>query len=103
MLSFSEVLAEELSGTGVTVTTLCPGPTASGFQDRADMHASALVRGKRLPTAEAVAAAGYRAMQTGRRVVIPGCLNWMMAQSVRFTPRRLVTALVRLLSRPVTV
>ncbi|TNF52814.1 MAG: SDR family NAD(P)-dependent oxidoreductase, partial [Burkholderiales bacterium] len=103
VLSFSEALAEELSGTGVTVTTLCPGPTASGFQDRADMHASALVRGKRLPTAEAVAAAGYRAMQTGRRVVIPGCLNWMMAQSVRFTPRRLVTALVRLLSRPVTV
>lgn len=103
VLSFSEALAEELSGTGVTVTTLCPGPTASGFQDRADMHASALVRGKRLPTAEAVAAAGYRAMQTGRRVVIPGCLNWMMAQSVRFTPRRLVTSLVRLLSRPVTV
>jgi uncharacterized protein len=52
VLSYSEALAEELRGTGVTVTALCPGPTASGFQDRADMHDSALVKGKKLPTAQ---------------------------------------------------
>jgi len=40
-------------------------------------------------------------MQRGQRVVIPGAANWIMAQSVRFTPRRLVTALVKSMSRPV--
>lgn len=100
VLSFSEAIAAELAGAGVTVTALCPGPTASGFQDRADMHASGLVRGKKLPSSEEVAAAGYRAMQRGQRVYIPGVMNWIMAQSVRFTPRRVITAVVKLLSRP---
>lgn len=99
VLSWSEALAEELAGTGVTVTALCPGPTASGFQDRAAMRDSALVKGKRLPTASAVAAFGVRATQRGRRVAIHGTMNWLMAQSVRFTPRRVVTALVAYLSR----
>ncbi len=100
VLSFSEAIAEELKGTGVTVTALCPGPTASGFQDKADMHASALVKGKRLPTAEVVAKAGYRAMQRGQRVFIPGAMNWLMAQSPRFTPRSMVTAIVKSMSKP---
>jgi short-subunit dehydrogenase len=100
VLSFSEAIAAELEGTGVTVTALCPGPTASGFQDKADMHASALVKGKKLPTAEEVAAAGYRAMQRGQRVFVPGFMNWVMAQSVRFTPRNMVTALVKQMSKP---
>lgn len=101
VLSFSEAIAAELEGTGVTVTALCPGPTASGFQDRADMQASALIQGKKLPTADAVAQAGYRAMLRGQRVYIPGAMNWVMAQSIRFTPRRVVTALVKQLTRPV--
>lgn len=101
VLSFSEAIASELDGTGVTVTALCPGPTASGFQDKADMHASALVEGKKLPTSEEVAAAGYRAMQRGQRVFVPGFMNWVIAQSVRFTPRRMVTTLVKQLSKPV--
>ncbi len=100
VLSYSEALAEELAGTGVTVTALCPGPTASGFQDRAAMQDSALVRGKNLPTAAEVARYGVAAMLRGQRVAIHGWMNWAMAQSVRFTPRRLVTALVALMSRP---
>jgi short-subunit dehydrogenase len=100
VLSFSEAIASELEGTGVTVTALCPGPTASGFQDKADMNASPLVKGKRLPTSESVAAAGYRAMQRGQRVFVPGAMNWIMAQSVRFTPRDVVTRLVKQLSKP---
>jgi short-subunit dehydrogenase len=91
VLSYCEALAEELSGTGVTVTALCPGPTATGFFDAADMHRSALVKGKRLPTSESVAEVGYRAMTKGRRIAIPGLLNRLLAQSVRFTPRRVVT------------
>ena len=100
VLSFSEATASELEGSGVTVTALCPGPTASGFQDKADMHASALVKGKKLPTAQAVAAEGYRAMKRGQRVFIPGAMNWLMAQSVRFTPRNMVASMVKAMSKP---
>jgi uncharacterized protein len=100
VLSFSEAIAAELEGTGVTVTALCPGPTASGFQDKADMGASALVKGKKLPTADEVAAAGYKAMQRGQRVYIPGAMNWLMAQSLRITPRNMVTSLVKQMSKP---
>jgi uncharacterized protein len=99
LLSWTEALAEELNGK-VSVTALCPGPTRSGFQDKADMHASALVRNKRLPTAEDVGIAGYKAMMRGQRVYIPGVMNWLMAQSIRYTPRIVVTKLVRFMSRP---
>jgi len=64
------------------------------------MHDSALVKGKKLPTAAEVARYGVQAMLRGRRVAIHGCLNWLMAQSVRFTPRRMVTWLVAQMSRP---
>ncbi len=100
VLSFTEAIAEEL-GSEVRVMALCPGPTASGFQDKAAMHDSALVKGKRLPTAQEVAASAYRALHGGQRVHIPGAMNWLMAQSVRFTPRRMVTWLVAQMSKPV--
>ena len=101
VLSFSEAIASELEDTGVTVTALCPGPTASGFQDKAEQGNSALVKGKKLPTADEVAALGYRAMQRGQRVYIPGFMNWAMAQSMRFTPRNLATKVVKTLTRPI--
>jgi short-subunit dehydrogenase len=101
VLSFSEAIAAELEGTGVTVTALCPGPTQSGFQDKAVMNDSALVKGKKLPTSEAVAKAGYQAMLKGKRVFIPGAMNWIMAQTPRFTPRNMVTAVVKKISKPV--
>jgi uncharacterized protein len=93
-------MAEELSKNGVTVTALCPGPTQSGFQDKAVMHDSALVKGKTLPSADEVGRAGYRAMMKGKRVYIPGIMNWVMAQSIRYTPRRVVTKLVSMMSAP---
>jgi short-subunit dehydrogenase len=101
VLSFSEAMASELEDTGVTVTALCPGPTASGFQNKADLGNSALVKGKKLPSSEEVAALGYRAMQRGQRVYIPGLVNWVMAQSMRLTPRNLATKVVKILTRPV--
>jgi uncharacterized protein len=100
VLSLSEALAEELSGSGATVTAFCPGPTASGFQDKAAMHDSGLVKGKRLPTADEVGRAGYAAMMRGQRVAIPGTVNWLLAQSVRVTPRAMVTKLVKVMSAP---
>jgi uncharacterized protein len=101
VLSFSEAIASELERTGVTVTALCPGPTASGFQDTADVQSSGLVKGKRLATAAEVAEAGYRAMLRGQRVYIHGFKNWLMAQSVRFAPRNAVVSVVKWMSRPV--
>ena len=98
--SFSEAIGSELDGTGVTVTVFCPGPTASGFQDEAAMQDSGVIKGKNMPSLESAAAAGYRALQRGQRVYIPGIMNWLMAQSVRLTPRHVVTRMVRHLSKP---
>lgn len=101
VLSFSESIASELENTGVTVTALCPGPTASGFQDKANLGNSGLIKGKKLPTSEDVAALGYRALKRGQRVYIPGFVNWVMAQSMRFTPRNLATKVVKIMLKPV--
>jgi hypothetical protein len=100
VLSLSEALASELAGTGVTVTAFCPGPTQSGFQDKASMHASGLVKGKRLPSAERVGVEGYAAMMAGRRVFIPGLVNKALAASVRVSPRNVVTRIVKAMSAP---
>jgi uncharacterized protein len=93
VLFFSEGIAEELKGTGVTVTALCPGPTKSGFQKLAEMESSKLVKGK-IDSAESVAQLGYRALMAGKRVVIAGFKNKMLAQSIKFMPRAMVAKVV---------
>lgn len=100
VLLFSEALAEELEGSGVTVTALCPGPTRTGFQSRGALENSRLVQGE-IASAREVAEFGYRALMAGRRVAIPGWRNRLLAQAVRFTPRRLVTRMVKRAQRPV--
>jgi len=95
ILSFSEALANELEGTGVTVTVLCPGSTESAFHERTGMADSKLLKGKRMMDAETVAKIGYHALMKGKTVVIPGVLNKLLAKSVRFVPRKLVTKIVR--------
>lgn len=90
VLSFSEAVSEETRGTGVTVTALCPGPTASGFQAAADMELSPLVANRKLPTSAEVARFGVKAMTDGDAVAIPGLVNRVMAESVRFAPRFLI-------------
>ena len=94
VLSFSEGIAEELRDSGVTVTALCPGPTRSGFQDKAKMQASRLMQFSFMDASD-VAAAGYRGMQQGRRVVIPGVQNKIVPQLLRALPRRVVAAASR--------
>ncbi|MBI3925440.1 MAG: SDR family oxidoreductase [Armatimonadetes bacterium] len=89
VLSFSEALAEELGGTGVTVTALCPGPTRSGFQARAQVEGSLFLKLPMMDVAS-VAEAGYRALLEGKTVIVPGFLNRLLALSVRFSPRSLV-------------
>lgn len=95
VLSFSEAVDNEVSNRGVTVTTLCPGATESGFQVAAAMEESNLVKGKKLPTSKEVAEYGYTAMMKGKTVAIHGMMNWIMANSVRFTPRGLVVKITR--------
>ncbi len=95
VLSFSEALANELKGSGVTVTALCPGPTESGFQKRAAMEDSGLVKGKKLMDSSTAARVGYQALLDGKTVVVPGLTNKLLAASTRFTPRSWVTAIVR--------
>jgi short-subunit dehydrogenase len=94
VLSFSEALAEELSDKGVTVTALCPGPTQTGFQKRGNLERSRLVAGRQIMRPRIVAQAGYRALMKGQRVVIPGFMNRVVAEGMRFLPRRLVTRVV---------
>jgi hypothetical protein len=90
VLSLSQAIAEELRGTGVTVTCLCPGATATGFADRAYANTTPLF--KRLPVADAasVAHTGYRGMLRGRDLVIPGFFNNLVALGPRLSPRRLL-------------
>jgi short-subunit dehydrogenase len=90
VLFFTEAIAEELKGSGVTVTALCPGPTRSGFQAAASLENSKLVKDRKLPTAKEVAEYGYKAMLRGKVVAIHGFMNRMMAMSPRFSPRALV-------------
>ena len=101
VLSFSEALANELRGTGVTVTALCPGPTRTGFQKRGVMEDSRLVRGQ-IADAKSVALAGYRAMRSGKTIVIPGFSNKLIPWVVRVSPRGVVTRVVRRMQERVT-
>jgi uncharacterized protein len=94
VLHLSEALANELQETGVTVTCLCPGPTATEFQERANIAGIRLTKYGTM-TARAVAEDGYRALMTGKTVAISGFKNWLVAQSVRFAPRRMVAAVAR--------
>lgn len=90
VLHFSEAINEEVKKHGVTVTALCPGATDSNFFNAADMHESALVKGKKLPSSREVAEYGYNAMLKGKPVVIHGTFNYLLANSVRFAPRNLI-------------
>jgi short-subunit dehydrogenase len=95
VLSFSEAIGNELKGTGVTVTALCPGPTPTGFQERANVGN---LRGLRLlmrVSPEAVVRAGYHGMKRGTPVVVPGLLNNFLIFIQRFTPRRIAVNVVR--------
>lgn len=94
VISFSEAIANELKGSGVTVTCLAPGATATEFATRANMEKARLFRMGRMRSID-VARTGYRAMMSGKTLAIPGVRNWMMAEAVRFGPRKLVTAVAR--------
>lgn len=95
VLSFSEAIGNELAGTGITVTVLCPGPTRTGFADRAGLQDSNLFGSPMVMDAAGVAEAGYRGMLHGKAIVIPGLLNKLVIQSIRISPRWAVRMVTR--------
>ena len=101
VLSFSEAVADELRNTGVTVTCFCPGATLTEFQKRARTENSRLFQQLSPMDAKTVAEMGYRALMEGKTVAIAGLRNWPVAESVRFAPRKVVTAISRWVAEPV--
>src|ERR1700751_2189548 len=95
VISFSEAVASELQHSGVTVTCFCPGATHTGFARRAGTENSRLFKQLGGMSAEKVALDGYRAVMAGRRLAISGLHNWIIAESTRFAPRKMVTAVSR--------
>ena len=100
VLHFSEALANELQGTGVTVTCLCPGLAKTEFHKRAHMENTKVAKRKMMDAA-AVAEAGYKALKKGKVVVIPGLIFKTAPLFARFAPRNLVTKVVRSQHEPV--
>lgn len=100
VLSFGEAIAYELRGTGVTVTTVCPGATKTGFQKAANIDESSPFLKSGMMTSAEVARQGYRAMKSGLPVVVTGVPNLLSAAMGRHMPHALVLPLAaRLLAK----
>ncbi|MFA5011819.1 MAG: SDR family oxidoreductase [Ignavibacteria bacterium] len=95
VLSFSEAISKEVKGKGISVTILCPGPTETEFQSSANLGKSKLFKLTRIPSAKEVADFGYREMMKESLTVVPGLLNKLVVQFIRFSPRKLVLSAVR--------
>ncbi len=96
LLSFSEALAAELEGTGVSVTVLCPGITTTAFRTRAGMREKTSRLGM---DPQAVASIACRGLFRGKAVVVPGTLNALYVMASKVMPRRLIAALTRRVNR----
>ncbi len=97
VLSFSRAIRRELRGSGVTVTTLCPGPTRTGFEEAASAQKTRLFRWLKPMEARDVALVGYEGMRRGRSVVVPGLLNKLLAVSPAFGPAAIALEINRFL------
>lgn len=100
VLSFTEAVAEEVSGTRVTVSVLCPGPTGTEFQRRAGITGTIMgAKGLLMMSAERVARIAYRQFRSGKRVIIPGLANKSGAVVAPRVPRALVLPIVKRLQK----
>lgn len=101
LVSFTQAVAHEVADTSLRVSVLCPGPTATDFQERAGMKEVRLGGEGALPLMDPgrVAELGYRGWREGRRVVIPGALNRIGAVGARLVPDALAMRMVGWLQR----
>ncbi|MBN2884378.1 SDR family oxidoreductase [Patescibacteria group bacterium] len=95
VLHFSEAIANELKENNITVTAICPGPTASNFKKNANIGNSRLMKKRNLPSSKNVAEFSYRAMKKGKVVAIHGLINIIMTKLVNIIPRSIVVKMVR--------
>jgi short-subunit dehydrogenase len=96
VISLSEAIANELAGTGVTVTVLCPGPVDTEFTRRPEMKGVRLL--ERMASPRKVAEAGYNAMLKGKTLIVPGIFSKITIHGLlRLSPRRLTTSISRAL------
>jgi hypothetical protein len=98
LLSLSEAVRCELRGSGVTVTTICPGLTATEFHEVANHPKTGLIAMTNMTSLE-VARIAVRAAQRGRGVVTPGLINWLTGLLVKLVPRSVATVLSGMLVR----
>ncbi len=94
VLSFSEALTGELKGTGVTVTAVCPGPAATGFEKVAGSGARKLFSATKKASAKEVALFSYHALIRGKTVAVPGIMNRISSVGQRFLPRSVLRAII---------
>jgi short-subunit dehydrogenase len=99
VLSLSEALNAELKGSGVVVSTLCPGVTDTGFHAIADTANTTLLKRSNHASAKEVAEYGYKIIMKRKSVGVHGLMNRAMVFSLRFTPRDSVTGIARLLMK----
>ena len=88
LISLPEAVSEELSGSGVTVTALCPDATETNFFANDDAVKASIISRFPLPTAETMAAKGWSAMTKGRRIYVPGIMNKVFSFLPSINPRR---------------
>lgn len=100
VMHFSLALSEELKGTGVTTTCLCPGPTKTGFESNANLRNSRLFRLGSMDAAT-VAGIGYKAMKSGRPLVVAGLRNRFGAFMTRFIPKMFAAKIAKSVQAPV--
>jgi len=96
VLSFSEALSNELAGTGVTMSVLCPGPTDTGFMKKAHLENSKLFQRKNMD-ASIVAKIAYQGLMKGKTIIIPNLRDRILIEGIRLVPRSIVSHIVRYL------
>src|ERR1700722_5136864 len=86
VLSFTEALAEELAGSGLKVSVLCPGPTATNFSQVARGQKLRRIQTSKM-SAEIVAKHGHQAYRNEKVVAVPGLVNRFLIFLTRILPR----------------